>query len=151
PADVAPSSTQSSHTIHAADDRVARHGHPQRFARHDAARREPHHAPTKPHGACVGVARADCAERAEIRRSARDDRVQRLFARQGPEAQRFACHPRRPIGSEAAPMIAQLILTALLLGIVLYAWTEHKRSPAIGLLAMLAALTGLYFVWIPKH
>jgi hypothetical protein len=48
-------------------------------------------------------------------------------------------------------MIAQLILTALLLSIVLYAWTEHKRSPAIGLLAMFAALTGLYFVWMPSH
>src|SRR5215469_18847887 len=48
-------------------------------------------------------------------------------------------------------MIAQLILTALLLGIVLYAWTEHKRSRAIGLLAMFAAMTGLYFVWMPSH
>ena len=48
-------------------------------------------------------------------------------------------------------MIAQLILTALLLGILLYAWTEYRRAPAIGLLAMVAALTGLYFVWIPAH
>jgi hypothetical protein len=48
-------------------------------------------------------------------------------------------------------MIAQLILTALLLGILLYAWTEHKRAPAIGFLAMFAAVTGLYFVWIPSH
>lgn len=48
-------------------------------------------------------------------------------------------------------MIAQLMLTALLLGILLYAWTEYRRAPAIGLLAMVAALTGLYFVWIPAH
>ena len=48
-------------------------------------------------------------------------------------------------------MIAQLILTTLLLAILLYAWTEYRRAPAIGLLAMLAALTGLYFVWIPAH
>jgi hypothetical protein len=48
-------------------------------------------------------------------------------------------------------MIAKLILTALLLGILLYAWTEYRRAPAIGLLAMVAALTGLYFVWIPTH
>ena len=48
-------------------------------------------------------------------------------------------------------MIAQLILTALLLGILLYAWTEYRRAPAIGLLSMVAALTGLYFVWIPAH
>ena len=48
-------------------------------------------------------------------------------------------------------MIAQLILTALLLGILLYAWTEYRRAPAIGFLATVAALTGLYFVWIPAH
>jgi hypothetical protein len=48
-------------------------------------------------------------------------------------------------------MIAQLILTVLLFGILLYAWTEYRRAPAIGLVAMFAALTGLYFVWIPAH
>ena len=30
-------------------------------------------------------------------------------------------------------MIAQLILTALLFGILIYAWTEYRRSPVIGL------------------
>ena len=48
-------------------------------------------------------------------------------------------------------MIAQLILTALLSGILLYAWTEYRRSPAVGLFAMLAAVGGLYFVWVPSH
>ena len=48
-------------------------------------------------------------------------------------------------------MIAKLILTALLFGILLYAWTEYRRAPVIGLIAMLAALTGLYFVWVPVH
>lgn len=48
-------------------------------------------------------------------------------------------------------MIAQLILTALLAGILLYANIEYRRAPAIGVVAMLAALTGLYFVWIPAH
>jgi hypothetical protein len=48
-------------------------------------------------------------------------------------------------------MIAQLALTLLLLGILLYAWIQYRRAPAIGVLAMLAALTGLYFVWIPSH
>jgi len=48
-------------------------------------------------------------------------------------------------------MIAQLILTGLLLGVLLYAWIQYRRAPAIGILAMLAALTGLYFVWIPAH
>jgi hypothetical protein len=48
-------------------------------------------------------------------------------------------------------MIAKLILTALLFGILLYAWTEYRRAPVIGLIAMLSALTGLYFVWVPVH
>jgi hypothetical protein len=48
-------------------------------------------------------------------------------------------------------MIAQLILSALLGGILLYAWTEYKRAPVIGLVSMLAAFTGLYFVWFPTH
>ena len=48
-------------------------------------------------------------------------------------------------------MIAQLILTAFLLGILLYALTEYRRSPAVGLIAVLAAVGGLYFVWVPSH
>jgi hypothetical protein len=48
-------------------------------------------------------------------------------------------------------MIAQLILTALSFAILLYAWMEYPRSPAVALLAWLAALGGLYFVWVPAH
>ena len=48
-------------------------------------------------------------------------------------------------------MIAQLMLSALLGGILLYAWTEYKRAPVIGLMSVIAALTGLYFVWMPAH
>ena len=48
-------------------------------------------------------------------------------------------------------MIAQLILTALLFGVLIYAGTEYRRSPAVGLIAVLAALGGLYFVWVPAH
>ena len=48
-------------------------------------------------------------------------------------------------------MIAQLILTAFLLGILLYALTEYRRSPAVGLIAVLAVVGGLYFVWVPSH
>ena len=48
-------------------------------------------------------------------------------------------------------MIAQLALSALLFGILLYAWMEYPRSPAVGLFAWLAALGGLYFVWVPSH
>ena len=48
-------------------------------------------------------------------------------------------------------MVAQIVLTAFLLGILLYAWLEYRRAPVVGVLAMVAALTGLYFVWIPGH
>jgi hypothetical protein len=48
-------------------------------------------------------------------------------------------------------MIAQLMLTALLFCVLLYAWMEYRRSPAVGLLAVLAALGGLYLVWVPGH
>ncbi len=48
-------------------------------------------------------------------------------------------------------MIAQLVLSLLLLGILLYAWTEYRRSPAVGLAALVAACGGLYFVWVPAH
>jgi len=48
-------------------------------------------------------------------------------------------------------MIAQLMLTVLLSGTLLYAWAQYRRAPAVGLLSMLAAVAGLYFVWIPSH
>ena len=48
-------------------------------------------------------------------------------------------------------MIAQFVLSALLLGIVLYSWTEYRREHLRSDLSMLAALTGLYFVWVPAH
>jgi hypothetical protein len=48
-------------------------------------------------------------------------------------------------------MIIRLILTMLLAGIVLYAWSEHRRSPVVGLLSMLVAFAGMYFVWMPSH
>jgi small membrane protein len=48
-------------------------------------------------------------------------------------------------------MIAKGALTMLLFGILLYAWAEYRRSPPIGLLAMLAGFGGLYFVWFPSH
>jgi hypothetical protein len=48
-------------------------------------------------------------------------------------------------------MIAQLILSGLLVGVLLYAWGQYRRAPVIGLVSILAALTGLYFVWIPTH
>jgi small membrane protein len=48
-------------------------------------------------------------------------------------------------------MIAQLILSVLLAAILLYAWTEYRRSPAVALLTLLVATAGLYFVWFPEH
>ena len=48
-------------------------------------------------------------------------------------------------------MIAQLVLTALLLGVIFYAWLEYRRTPALGLLSLLAGVAGLYFVWVPTH
>ncbi len=48
-------------------------------------------------------------------------------------------------------MIAQLILTAMLAGIVLYAWAQYRQSPVVGSLASGAALVGIYFVWIPSQ
>jgi small membrane protein len=48
-------------------------------------------------------------------------------------------------------MIAQLTLTAFLFGILLYALAEYRRSPAVALIAVLAAVGGLYFIWVPSH
>ena len=48
-------------------------------------------------------------------------------------------------------MIAQCFFSFLLAGILLYAWTEYRRSPAIGLSVVLSACGGLYFVWFPAH
>ena len=48
-------------------------------------------------------------------------------------------------------MIAQLILSALLAAILLYAWTEYRRSPAVAFLTVAIATAGLYFVWMPEH
>lgn len=48
-------------------------------------------------------------------------------------------------------MIAQIGLSILLGGIMVYAWTEWSRAPAIGSAAMLATAAGLYFVWLPAH
>ena len=48
-------------------------------------------------------------------------------------------------------MIAQIGLTVLLLCIMVYAWTEYRRAPAIGIVAVVSAGAGLYFVWLPSH
>ena len=48
-------------------------------------------------------------------------------------------------------MIAQLILSILLGGILVYAWSEYGRSPAVAVLTLFVATAGLYFVWMPEH
>jgi small membrane protein len=48
-------------------------------------------------------------------------------------------------------MTAQIILSILLAGILLYAWTEYRRSPVVALLTLFVAAAGLYFVWVPDH
>ena len=48
-------------------------------------------------------------------------------------------------------MIAKLVLSALLAGVLLYAWIEYRRSPAVAIAAVIAACGGLYFVWLPTH
>ena len=48
-------------------------------------------------------------------------------------------------------MIAQVILSILLAGILIYAFSEYARSPAVAVLAALVTTAGLYFVWMPEH
>jgi small membrane protein len=48
-------------------------------------------------------------------------------------------------------MIVQLVLTVLLMAVLLYAWQERRRSPAVALLALVAATTATYLVWFPTH
>jgi hypothetical protein len=48
-------------------------------------------------------------------------------------------------------MIAQLILTAMLFAVLLYASMTYRQAPVIGFVSVIAALFGLYFVWLPSH
>ena len=48
-------------------------------------------------------------------------------------------------------MIAQAVLTILLVGVVLYAGNERRRSPVVAWLSVVAAACGLYFTWMPDH
>ena len=48
-------------------------------------------------------------------------------------------------------MIAQILLTAMLFTILLYASMTYRQAPIIGFLTVLAAFWGLYFVWFPSH
>ena len=48
-------------------------------------------------------------------------------------------------------MIAQIGLSILLAGILIYAWTEYRRAPLVSIMSILVATAGLYFVWLPSH
>ena len=47
-------------------------------------------------------------------------------------------------------MTAQLMLSILLLGVVVYAWTEYKRVPIVALLSAMVSIGGVYFIWFPE-
>ena len=48
-------------------------------------------------------------------------------------------------------MIAQFILSSLLAVILLYAWSEYRRSPAVAVVTVLVTTAGIYFVWVPDQ
>jgi len=48
-------------------------------------------------------------------------------------------------------MTAQIALSILMGGVLLYAGNERRRSPVVAWLAIAAALAGFYFTWMPEH
>ena len=48
-------------------------------------------------------------------------------------------------------MTAQIALSVLLCGVLLYAGNERRRSPVVAWLSIVAAVSGLYFTWMPAH
>jgi small membrane protein len=48
-------------------------------------------------------------------------------------------------------MTAQIVLSILMGGVLLYAGNERRRSPVVAWLSIAAAMAGLYFTWMPEH
>jgi hypothetical protein len=48
-------------------------------------------------------------------------------------------------------MTAQIVLSILMGGVLLYAGNERRRSPVVAWLSIGAAIAGLYFIWMPEH
>lgn len=48
-------------------------------------------------------------------------------------------------------MIAQVVLSLLLVGVAIYASNERRRSPAVAMLSIIVGVAGLYFTWVPDH
>lgn len=46
-------------------------------------------------------------------------------------------------------MMIRAILSILLVGVLSYAGSEYRRSPAVAFLSILAAIAGIYFTWLP--
>ncbi len=48
-------------------------------------------------------------------------------------------------------MTAQIVLSILMGGVLIYAGNERRRSPVVAWLSIVAAIAGLYFTWMPEH
>jgi small membrane protein len=48
-------------------------------------------------------------------------------------------------------MTAQIMLSVLLAGVLLYGGNERRRSPVVAWLSIAAAVAGLYFTWVPAQ
>lgn len=48
-------------------------------------------------------------------------------------------------------MIAPLVFSAFLGGILFYAWIEQPRAPAVAIITMITAGAGIFFVWFPSQ
>jgi hypothetical protein len=48
-------------------------------------------------------------------------------------------------------MTAQLVLSILLGAVLLHGWTQLRRSPLVAWMSLIAAVGGLYLVWVPTH
>jgi small membrane protein len=48
-------------------------------------------------------------------------------------------------------MIPSILLSAILCGILVYAWSEQRRVPLVATCTIIAAVGGLYFVWFPSQ
>ena len=48
-------------------------------------------------------------------------------------------------------MIAQTVISTLLIGVVAYAASERRRSPVVAWLSIIAAAAGLYCTWMPDQ
>jgi hypothetical protein len=48
-------------------------------------------------------------------------------------------------------VIISLVLSVLMLGAIAAGLAVRRRAPAVGIAIVVAALTGLYFAWMPAH